>query len=502
VVFLDPLAVQVTPESFLRHMDGPILAVWAVSSAVLLVGFVLLVIRTRRMRRAWRRERAGGRRVVFSRDLGPAVVGFLRPEIVLPDWCRDLDARTLDLIIDHEAEHLRAGDLRLTLSMGILPILLPWHAPIWWLYKRLRLAVEGDCDLRVVKDYPERTRPYMELLLEVGGRVPTDPALVAMLSEPEETLERRIRIMTMPFPRKPWMRGLALAGIGALFVAVACWAPSPNDIRPAETRLPAVQPAPPPETRGAPSELVKTPYTVSPEIKNREEILTALESEYPPILRDAGISGTVQVWFFIDETGKLQRFQINESSGHEALDRAAERVASIFQFTPALNGEDPVAVWISLPIAFSVQADQPQSAAAEREGRTGSVEKATPSGLVPPPEEVLPSAVPNRDLSSAPTFTPYTVRPDIKNRRDIAEALEAEYPPVLRDAGVGGTIQVWFFIDETGRVARTQINESSGHQALDDAALRVASVIEFTPARKEEKPVPVWISLPITFSTR
>ena len=117
--------------------------------------------------------------------------------------------------------------------------------------------------------------------------------------------------------------------------------------------------------------------------------------------------------------------------------------------------------------------------------------------LPPPPEEVTTT-----DIAAAPTFTPYTVRPDIKNRGDVARALEREYPPLLRDAGIGGTVQVWFFIDEEGRVVNTQVNESSGHKALDDAAIKVAEIIEFTPALNRDKRVPVWISLPITFTTR
>jgi protein TonB len=117
--------------------------------------------------------------------------------------------------------------------------------------------------------------------------------------------------------------------------------------------------------------------------------------------------------------------------------------------------------------------------------------------LPPPPDEVTTT-----DIAAAPTFTPYTVRPDIKNRAEVARALEREYPPLLRDAGIGGTVQVWFFIDEEGAVQRTQVNESSGHKALDDAALLVAEIIEFTPALNRDKRVPVWISLPITFTTR
>ena len=116
--------------------------------------------------------------------------------------------------------------------------------------------------------------------------------------------------------------------------------------------------------------------------------------------------------------------------------------------------------------------------------------------LPPPPDEV------ETDISSAPVFIPYTVQPDITNRDEVARALEREYPPLLRDAGIGGTTLVWFFIDESGRVQNQQVNQSSGHQALDDAALRVAPVLRFTPALNRENPVAVWIALPITFTTR
>ena len=116
--------------------------------------------------------------------------------------------------------------------------------------------------------------------------------------------------------------------------------------------------------------------------------------------------------------------------------------------------------------------------------------------LPPPPEEK------GADISAAPMFTPYTVAPDIINRGDVQRALEREYPPLLRDAGIGGQVQVWFFIDEGGRVKDTRINKTSGHQQLDDAALKVADVMRFTPAMNRDKKVPVWVSLPITFQVR
>lgn len=126
------------------------------------------------------------------------------------------------------------------------------------------------------------------------------------------------------------------------------------------------------------------------------------------------------------------------------------------------------------------------------------VEKPT----VMPPQDPTPELRKMENLIKAPTYTPYTVRPDIVNRAEVARALEQAYPESLREEGIGGTAQVWFFIDAEGVVQRLQINESSGRQEIDDAALKVAGIFEFTPGLNRDEPVPVWISLPITFTTR
>jgi TonB family protein len=116
--------------------------------------------------------------------------------------------------------------------------------------------------------------------------------------------------------------------------------------------------------------------------------------------------------------------------------------------------------------------------------------------LPPPPGEN------DADLSSAPTFTPMTVRPKFRNPREIQQALMKFYPPLLRDAGIGGTVNVWFFINEEGKVIKTQINRPSGYDAFDQAALKVADLAEFTPAYNRDKKVPVWVAIDITFETQ
>lgn len=69
----------------------------------------------------------------------------------------------------------------------------------------------------------------------------------------------------------------------------------------------------------------------------------------------------------------------------------------------------------------------------------------------------------------------------------------------MRDAGIGGTVRVNFFIDGEGRVLETRIQEGSSYAGLDQAALAVADVIRFSPALNRDQTVAVWVVFPIVF---
>ncbi len=116
--------------------------------------------------------------------------------------------------------------------------------------------------------------------------------------------------------------------------------------------------------------------------------------------------------------------------------------------------------------------------------------------LPPPPNDA------EADLSAAPVFTPMTVRPEIRNRREVETALMRLYPPILRDAGIGGTVEVWFFISEAGTVIDSRVSEPSPHEQFNSAALEVANLFRFSPALNRETIVQVWIRLPVTFEVQ
>ena len=93
--------------------------------------------------------------------------------------------------------------------------------------------------------------------------------------------------------------------------------------------------------------------------------------------------------------------------------------------------------------------------------------------------------------------------PEITNPEEVEQVLMREYRASgLMEQGVEGTTIVWMFVNERGRVEDVRIGTSSGNEAVDQAALRVARVYRFKPALRRNKPVPRWIGLPITFAAR
>jgi protein TonB len=124
---------------------------------------------------------------------------------------------------------------------------------------------------------------------------------------------------------------------------------------------------------------------------------------------------------------------------------------------------------------------------------------ANPIENLPPPPSASSG---DADLSAAPVFTPMTVAPELLNRSEVERALVRNYPPLLRDAGIGGSPTVHFFIDENGRVLRRLLSKQSGYAALDEAAMAVAEVMRFSPALNRDKKVQVWVEIPIVFTAK
>ncbi len=442
----EPVILQVAPDSPLRSLDRPILTAWALATAALGLFLLVLVFRTRRLRRGWRTARVAGREVLVSGGWGPAVVGFLRPRVVLPGWCEELDPDRLGFVLEHEVEHLRAGDLRLLLTAGLLPILVPWHLPLWWQLSRLRTAVEGDCDLRVLGRHPTGTRAYIDLLLAMGRRPAVPAPLAALLSEPYQTLKRRIRIMTTPGPKRPWLSGSLFTGTAVLLGILACNAPPPTDAGPESSADASRTGSSSVAATGAPtgdsSYPVFTPYTVSPQPTNADEVTGALEARYAALSEIS--RGRVTVWLFIGEGGRVRDTRVSHSSGSRELDQLALRTLADVTFTPALNRDQKIPVWVSLPVVFgSVDGsalDKPAvpSGPAPRVLASPALDEAAAAGETGVVTGVVRDVTSGRPLPNAQVYVPGTGRgtlADIEGRFRIEGVPAGERPVAVELIG-------------------------------------------------------------------
>lgn len=195
-------------------------AAWGALSFLTLLLLAGAELRQARRRRRWTSARAGGTTVLRSPDTGPAAAGILRGAIVLPERAFErLDAASLELVVEHEAEHLRGGDVRLLAVFGAVLALAPWNLPLWWCGRRLAAAIEMDCDQRLLRRGSDPAR-YARLLLEVAGWGTVAPLHGPALGRP--VLRRRLEQIVGARPgRAPTLiaAGVATAGLAA---ALAC----------------------------------------------------------------------------------------------------------------------------------------------------------------------------------------------------------------------------------------------------------------------------------------
>jgi bla regulator protein BlaR1 len=225
-----------------RAADGLLLALWAVLSALLLGATLHALSEARRMRHGLKAESMLGTTVLLSEDIGPSAVGGDPPAIVIPRWVMALDESLRSLVIRHEQEHLATRDPALLTTALCLVVLMPWHPVLWWSWRRLRLALEVDCDARVLRREAS-PKQYGQLLLLVSHHRATAPrgqralmSLATPLSPQATHLKQRIDAMTTG-PTKHKLTTLAVMTAGAVGAAVliaAVPAPAP-ELPPAPT---------------------------------------------------------------------------------------------------------------------------------------------------------------------------------------------------------------------------------------------------------------------------
>ena len=76
---------------------------------------------------------------------------------------------------------------------------------------------------------------------------------------------------------------------------------------------------------------------------------------YPSSARRLGIQGTTMLKVHVLNDGRVGDVLVEQSAGHPDLDQAATAAVRQWRFDPARRGDDPVAMWVLLPVEFRLR---------------------------------------------------------------------------------------------------------------------------------------------------
>ena len=246
LVLRDATSIPMSPQQWIRasnaqvrewrSFDAILRSAWTLCSAGMLLVLLAHAVWLRTRRRHWRQASLLERNVLLTADVGPAVVGFLRPTIVVPEWVARAPRQIQVAILAHEHGHLEAADPQLFTIALFLLVALPWNLPLWWQLRRLRHAIEVDCDARVIRGGQD-VLAYSETLITVGERRSAYIGAVAAMAESPSLLEQRIKIM-LGKPARWWkVSAGALVGLSMVFVGAAAQVSPPNAQSSAPARI-------------------------------------------------------------------------------------------------------------------------------------------------------------------------------------------------------------------------------------------------------------------------
>ncbi|QNN70453.1 M56 family metallopeptidase [Thermomonas carbonis] len=244
-VLVVPVIAMQAPGDVLVGTGGPRatpdLATWAVMfvGCGALASMCWMAVQQRRFVRGLGllADRGDGVFVAQATEGLPAVIGLLRPRIVLPaDAMHRYDAAQRDLMLAHERAHIARGDLVANAIAAALRCLFWFNPLVHFAATRFRHDQELACDAQVVRQHPDARRAYGEAMLKTQlarGLLPlgchwgqTHPLRerIEMLKQPLHSMRRRAL-------------GRATAVALLLATGYAAWAAQPS--QPSITTVPA-----------------------------------------------------------------------------------------------------------------------------------------------------------------------------------------------------------------------------------------------------------------------
>ena len=203
------------------------------------------------------------------------------------------------------------------------------------------------------------------------------------------------------------------------------------------------------------------------EVDKLPALKTQLKPHYPEIARLAGIEGIVYLKILVDENGNVEKAKV-EQGVKDMIDEAALNAAKTAKFTPAMLNDEPVKVWVILPVAFKL-----------------AVEKKD--------EDVSRQVQPGENED--PGINEFV---KVEKLPEIVEAAKPDYPEAAKKAGIEAKVFVKVLVGKDGNPKKAVVIKSE-NEIFNQSAIDAAMKSKFTPAINKGEKIAVWVVLPYKY---
>lgn len=299
--------------------------IWAAGCAAVLARLALGLAQVRR----WSRTATRGDGADFAAGVTvPMTWGVVRPQILLPESARTWPPAARELVLRHEAAHVRHHDWAWQIFARVVTATLWFHPLAWIADRQLRREAERAADDAVLASGVDAA-DYADELVNVARTMATGPAAImaAVGMVERSSLEHRVRhVLNTAAARRPagWaMRGAIVALVAALSVSVA-----------------AVQERP--------------VYKVGDEGVTAPKVIREAKPQYSQDALRNRIEGEVILEAVVTEEGTLDDIRVVKPL-ETSLDQAAIDAALEWRFEPGRKNGDAVRVRVTLVFQFTVK---------------------------------------------------------------------------------------------------------------------------------------------------
>lgn len=188
-------------------------------------------------------------------------------------------------------------------------------------------------------------------------------------------------------------------------------------------------------------------------------IVTDVKPSYTPDAMRRGVSGLIKLECIVETDGTVSGVRVVQPLDDD-LDATAIEALKQWRFKPGTRDGNPVRVQIEVEMTFALGG-------------------------------------PLVRLDSANVFKP---GPGVTTPKVLKE-VKPEYPPLAKTAGIQGTVTLDCIVLSDGRVGDIRVTQNLSPD-LDREALNALRQWRFSPGERQGKPVPVQISVTLSFTLK